>query len=138
MLSKMRAVGVAEEVARVDQLRRVVERVVAHEDRAEDRSLGVEIVRERAFDGVRRPSGKGLGARMTSGGSRAARESTRGCTSTGHSCAESTREQRRGTFGARRRARRSGAAIRIALTTLHLRGDVAMQLHRHRDLAELP
>ena len=43
------AVRVAEEIARVDQLRRVVERLVMDQDRAEDRFLRVEIVGKRAF-----------------------------------------------------------------------------------------
>src|SRR5262249_30058573 len=43
------AMRVAEEIARVDQLRRVVERFVADEDRAEDGFFSVEAVRQRAF-----------------------------------------------------------------------------------------
>ena len=43
------AVRVAEEIARVDELRRVVERLVVDQDRAEDRLLRVEAVRKRAF-----------------------------------------------------------------------------------------
>ena len=42
-------VRVAEEVARVDQLRGVVERLVVDQDRAEHGFLGLEIVRKRAF-----------------------------------------------------------------------------------------
>ena len=45
------AVRVAKEVARVDELGGVVERVVVDQDRAEDGFLGVETVRERAFGG---------------------------------------------------------------------------------------
>ena len=43
------AVRVAEEVARVDQLGGVVERLVVDQDRAEHGLLGLEIVRKRAF-----------------------------------------------------------------------------------------
>ena len=42
-------VRVAEEIAGVDQLRRVIERLVVDEDRAEDRFLCLEVVRKRAF-----------------------------------------------------------------------------------------
>ena len=48
------AMRVAEEVARVDQLGGVVERLVVDQDRAENGLLGFEIVRKRAF-GRRRP-----------------------------------------------------------------------------------
>ena len=44
-------VRIAEEVARRDQLRGVVERFVVDQDRAEDRLLGLEVVRQRAFGG---------------------------------------------------------------------------------------
>jgi len=43
------AVRVAEEVARVDHFRRVVERVVVQEDGAQDGAFRFEVVRERAF-----------------------------------------------------------------------------------------
>ena len=43
------AVGVAEEVLGVDDLRREVERVVVQQDRAEHRPLRLEVVRKRAF-----------------------------------------------------------------------------------------
>jgi hypothetical protein len=46
MRSKMR---VAIEITGVDHLRREVERVVVDQDRAEDGTLGFEIVRERAL-----------------------------------------------------------------------------------------
>ena len=42
-------VRVAEEVARVDQLRGVIERLVVDQDRAEDRLLSFEVVRKGAF-----------------------------------------------------------------------------------------
>ena len=44
-------VRVAEEVARIDQLDGVVERLVVNQDRAEDRLLSLEIVRQGAFGG---------------------------------------------------------------------------------------
>ncbi len=43
------AVSVAEEVSRVDDLGRQIERVVVEQDGAEDGPLGFEIVRERPF-----------------------------------------------------------------------------------------
>jgi len=48
-------VRVAEEVVRVDDFRGEIEGVVVQEDRAEDRTLGLEVVRQRAFgdSGVR-------------------------------------------------------------------------------------
>ena len=52
------AVRVAEEIARVDQLGGVVERLVVDQDRAEHGLLGLEIVRKRAFGcSEARPSG---------------------------------------------------------------------------------
>ena len=45
------AMRIAEEVARVDQLGRVVERVVVNQDGAENGLLGFKVVRKRAFGG---------------------------------------------------------------------------------------
>ena len=51
------AVRITIEIARVDDLDRLVECVVVHEDGAEHRSLGFKIVRKRAF----RRSNNGVG-----------------------------------------------------------------------------
>ena len=59
------AVRVAEEVARVDQLGGVVERVVVDEDRAENGFLGFEIVRKRAIGRGDVGHGRGGGGLVT-------------------------------------------------------------------------
>ena len=54
------AMRIAEEVARVDQLGGVVERLVVDQDRAEYGLLGLEVVRQRPFGRRRRSGMRGI------------------------------------------------------------------------------